>query len=196
MLQTNYSQYHQELRDTEEAFGVKAHTLEVQQAVFQRQIKDKYDAEVRRAKELSEEAVRAERLAHQLKDQETTDELRRRNDELAATETAAALIVKQKEYEKIEALNLLQQEQQTARLGQEEQDEEYQRVQHLLQQEKELRAEEQLRSEKEKLKQDSQQHLAALENIVKEHNLNMVRTNELVTALPKVKKGKQSKHQL
>ena len=62
--------------------------------------------------------------------------------------------------------------------------------------EKELRAEEQLRSEKEKLKQDSQQHLAALENIVKEHNLNMVRTNELVTALPKVKKGKQSKHQL
>ena len=106
-------------------------------------------------------------------------------EQLAAFETAAALIVKQKEYEKIQALSLIQQEQETARLRHQEQDEEYQRIQHLLQQEKELRAEEQLRAEREK---------AALENIVKQHDLNMVRTDAFVPDLPKV--VKQSKHRL
>ena len=50
-------------------------------------------------------------MVHQRKDKKTAEELQRRNKELAATETAAALIVKQKEYENIKAYNLLKQEQ-------------------------------------------------------------------------------------
>ena len=52
-------------------------------------MQDKHDTEARKTRELSEETSRAERTAHKL-----AEEQQKRNKELVATETAAALIVK------------------------------------------------------------------------------------------------------
>ena len=114
-------------------------------------------------------------------DKETTKELQKRQEDLTAAKVAAELTIKQSQYEAAQT-------EEFARIEQLKHKEEVQRIQDLIQQQKELRVKDQLDSEKEKeqLLQTSRQKVLALENIVKEHNVNMKCTEDLVTALPEL----------
>ena len=73
------------------SFEITTHNLEVEQAIFQRQIKEKFEADIRQTKD-----------AQHSKNKETTKELLKQQEDLNAAKVAAELTIKQSQYEAAE----------------------------------------------------------------------------------------------
>jgi hypothetical protein len=78
----------QQLRDSQKGFEITTHNLEVEQAIFQRQIKENFEADICQTKD-----------AQHSKNKETTKELQKQQENLDAAKIAVELTVKQNQYE-------------------------------------------------------------------------------------------------
>ena len=117
--QTDKQRYMQQLHDSQKGFDITTQNLETEQAIFQKQIKEKFETDIRQTKD-----------AQHSKNKETTKELQKQQENLDAAKIAVELTVKQNQYEAAQT-------QEFSRIEQRKHKEEVQRVKDLLQEERE-----------------------------------------------------------